>query len=262
MSDDLLRVSKEIKRTIISMAHRSKSPHVGSCLSLVDILSTLYFGEMRLEPWGDRDIFILSKGHAAMALYATLATRGIIPHEVLEGYYQDNGTLPAHLDKLSINGVEVSAGSLGHAFNIGVGIAHGFKMRQESRKVFALIGDGEMQEGSIWEGALFASHLKLDNFTAILDYNNLQGYGRPTEICSFEPVKQKWDAFGWHTVEVDGHDHNTLRKALAEDSGGRPKLIIAHTVKGKGVSFMEDQLIWHYYLVTDEHKQKALEELL
>lgn len=254
-------VAKKIRKTIIEMANRSKSPHVGSSLSCTDILTALYFDVLRLEPWEERDIFILSKGHAAMSLYSTLAERGIIDRNLLEGYYQNNGTLPAHLDRFSSKGIEVSAGSLGHGFNIGIGMAYGFKKKKNDRKVYALIGDGESQEGSIWEGALFAPVLGVDNFTAILDYNNLQGYGRARNLCSFEPVKAKWEAFGWHGIEIDGHDFTALKGAFTEDSKGKPKIIIAHTTKGKGVSFMEDQLVWHYYIVTDEHKERALSEL-
>ena len=253
--------AKEIRRTIINIANRSKSPHVGSSLSCVDILTVLYFDILKLKSWNERDIFILSKGHAAMSLYSTLAVRGIIDKRLLDGYYLNEGTLPAHLDRFSARGVEVSAGSLGHGFNIGLGLAYGFKKKKSDRKVYAVIGYGESQEGSIWEGALFAPKLGLDNFTAVLDFNNLQGYGRCCELCSFEPVKAKWEAFGWHAVEVDGHDHGALKAAFSEDAGGRPKMIIANTTKGKGVSFMEDQLIWHYYMVTDEHKAIALEEL-
>lgn len=243
------------------MANRSKSPHVGSCLSCADILAVLYTRVLKLNPWDDRDIFILSKGHAAMAAYSALFIRGILDRETILGYYLDGGTLPAHLDRAPDRGIEVSAGSLGHGFNMGLGIAFGFKKRRCDRRVFALIGDGESQEGSIWEGALFAPLLGLDNFTAIIDCNNLQGYGRPTEICSCEPIKAKWEAFGWHAVEVDGHDHEALHSALLEESEGRPKVLIARTTKGKGVSFMENQLIWHYYIVTDEHKKAAMEEL-
>lgn len=250
-----------IRRTIIQMANRSKSPHVGSCLSCSDILAVLYDDILRLEPWENRDIFILSKGHAAMSLYSALHAKGILTERDIEGYYQDNGTLPAHLDRCAEKGIEVSAGSLGHGFNMGLGMAYGFKKQESNRKVYAVIGDGESQEGSIWEGALFAGGLGLDNFTAIMDHNNLQGYGRPTEICAFEPVAEKWRAFGWHAIEVDGHDHHALRDALVAESHGKPKILIARTTKGKGVSFMEDQLIWHYFIVTDEHKQKALDEL-
>lgn len=250
-----------IRRTIIEMANRSKSPHVGSCLSCSDILAVLYEDILRLEPWNNRDICILSKGHAAMSLYSTLYIKGILSEEDINGYYQDCGTLPAHLDRCPDKGIEVSAGSLGHGYNMGLGMAYAFKKQNNGRKVFAIIGDGESQEGSIWEGALFAGGLGLNNFTAIMDHNNLQGYGRPTEICAFEPVCEKWNAFGWHAIEVDGHDHEALRAAVREDSQGKPKILIAKTTKGKGVSFMEDQLIWHYYVVTDEHKRQALEEL-
>lgn len=257
----LFESAKEIRRNIINMAYKSESPHVGSALSCVDILTVLYFEILKLEPWEERDIFILSKGHAAMSLYATLAERDIITRELLEGYYQNNGTLPAHLDRLLAKGVEVSAGSLGHGFNIGLGMAFGFKKQHNNRKVYAVIGDGESQEGSIWEGALFAPKLGLDNFTAVIDYNNLQGYGRACELCCYEPVKAKWETFGWHAVEADGHDYIALKDAFSEDPGGKPKIVIARTTKGKGVSFMENQLKWHYYIVTDEHKQRALAEL-
>ena len=244
------------------MAHDSKSAHVGSSLSCVDILTVLYFDILKLEPWENRDIFILSKAHGAMALYATLAEIGIINEDLLKGYLKNDGTLPAHLDRFTAKGVEVSAGSLGHGFNMGLGIAYGFKKRNLKRKVYVLIGDGESQEGSIWEGALFGSKLGLDNFTVILDYNNLQGYGRAKEICSYEPVRDKWEAFGWNTVTVNGHDIYALQQVFKERAKNKPNIIIADTIKGKGVSFMENKLEWHYYIVTGEHKDKALGELL
>ena len=258
---DLTAKTREIRKTVISMANSSKSPHVGSCLSCVDILATMYFGAARLEPWETRDICILSKGHAAMALYATLRARGILTAEEIAGYYQNNGTLPAHLDRFRGKGVEVSAGSLGHGFNIGLGLAYGFKRAGADRKVYAVIGDGESQEGSIWEGALFAPRLGLDNFTGIIDCNDLQGYGRPSQLVMHEPVQKRWESFGWHAIEVDGHNHAALMAAFAEESHGKPKIIIARTTKGKGVSFMEDELVWHYYIVTDEHKATAFAEL-
>lgn len=258
---DSQTISKEIRRTIITLAHSSKSPHVASALSCVDILNILYFKKLVLDPWDRRDIFILSKGHAAMALYATLAERGIIDRKILDGYCKNDGTLPAHLDRFTVKGVEVSAGSLGHGFNVGLGMAYAFKKKNNGRKVYAVIGDGETQEGSVWEGALFAPKLGLDNFTAIIDYNNLQGYGRAKEICHFEPLKAKWEAFGWCVLEAAGHDFGDLTRCLDADPQGRPKVIIACTTKGKGVSFMEDKLIWHYYIVTDEVKERALAEL-
>lgn len=260
---DLIQIAKEARRLIIEIACRSKSAHVGSSLSCVDLLVALYFDELTIneKDWANRDIFVLSKAHAAMALCATLTIKGIMDKEIFFGYLQNDGTLPAHLDRFTSRGIEASAGSLGHGFNMALGMAYGYKARGDKRKIYTLIGDGESQEGSIWEGALFGSKLGLDNFTAIMDYNNLQGYGRAREICSFEPIKSKWEAFGWHVSDIDGHNYEAIQAACKEDSRGKPKIIIAHTTKGKGVSFMEDQLIWHYYVVTDEHKEKALQEL-
>jgi transketolase len=256
----LVRIATAIRRDIIRMAYRSQGPHVGSALSCADILATLYHAVLYLEPWHERDIFILSKAHASMALYATLASKGILPSPLLESYCCAGG-LPAHLDRQTGYGVECSAGSLGHGFNIGLGMAAGLKAKGSTRRLYALIGDGESQEGSVWEGALFAPRLGLDNFTAIIDYNNLQGYGHPREICSFEPLADKWAAFGWEVTTVNGHDHGELLAALAAPPDGKPRMVIARTVKGKGVSFMENELIWHYYLVTEEHRDKALQEL-
>ena len=257
----LAEIARQIRGDLIDMAHRAQSPHIGSALSCVDILTVLYFGHMELEPWERRDIFILSKAHAAMCLYATLARRKIISRETAARYYIDGGELPSHLDRTMAKGVEVSAGALGHGFCMGLGMAYGLKCDGSKRRVFAVVGDGESQEGCIWEGALFAPRLGLDNFTAIVDYNNLQGYGRPRDICSFEPFSGKWQAFGWHCQTVDGHDHDAIADALKADSGDKPKVILAKTVKGKGVSFMEDKLIWHYYFVTDEIREEALKEL-
>jgi len=258
---DYATTARQIRRTIINLANRSGSPHVGSCLSCADILTVLYFDYLRLDPWEKRDICILSKAHAAMALYATLVERGIMSRDMLDGYYVDGGTLPAHLDRATADGIEVSGGSLGHGLPIGAGMATAFKRDDSGRRVLVVMGDGETQEGSVWEAALFAPRLGLDNLTALIDYNNLQGYGRACEICAYEPVVAKWEAFGWNTLEVDGHDHVSIKEALDADSDGRPKMIVAHTTKGKGVSRMEDQLIWHYYVVTDEVRDEALGDL-
>lgn len=261
MIANLKEISRRMRREIIEMAHLSGGPHVGSALSCVDILAVLYGAELRLDPWDERDIFILSKAHASMSLYAALGVNGIMPPEMLAGYCQEDGLLPAHLDLQTGYGVECSAGSLGHGFSIGLGMAFGFKRQGNGRRVFIVIGDGESQEGSIWEGALFAPKQGLDNVTVIMDCNNLQAYGRPEEICSFEPIAPKWQAFGWHVCDVDGHDHGSILDALHENSQGKPKMIIARTIKGKGVSFMENELIWHYYIVTAEHRARALEEI-
>jgi transketolase len=259
----LSHLAREIRKMIIEVACKSKSAHVGSSLSCVDLLVSAYFYELDInkDNWDKRDIFILSKAHAAMALYAVLTLKGLITKDTFEKYYQNDGSLPAHLDRFTIKGIEVSVGSLGHGFNMALGMAYAYKLKKDKRKVFALIGDGESQEGSIWEGALFASKLKIDNLTAILDYNNLQGYGHPREICSFEPIMDKWRAFGWQPYKVNGHNFSEIIAAFEKPHNEKPKIIIADTVKGKGVSFMENQLKWHYYLVTDEFKEKALQEL-
>jgi transketolase len=258
---DLARTAKEIRRSVVNLACVSKSPHVGPSLSCVDILTALYFDVMKMESIEEQDVFILSKGHAAMALYATLVERGIMKRAMLEGYYKNDGTLPAHLDRFKGSGVWVSSGSLGHGFNVGLGMAYGFKKSGSKRQVYALIGDGESEEGSIWEGALFAPRLGLGNFTAILDYNDLQGYGRPSELCSFEPVAKKWQAFGWFVLEVDGHNHQEIVGALRHKYWGKPTMVIAHTVKGKGVSFMEDCMEWHFYVMSETNRDDALKEL-
>lgn len=261
-ADNLPGIAREIRKTVIRLANTGKCPHIGSSLSCIDIMTTLFFKKMNFDKWEERDIFILSKAHASMALFAVLAERGILDRKMLHGFCKNGGNLATHLDRFSAKGIEVSAGSLGHGFNIGLGMAYGFRRKRSDRKVYVILGDGEIQEGSIWEGALFASRLGIDNFTAIVDCNRLQGYGRPNEICYFEPMAEKWKAFGWLAIEVDGHNFDEIESALNIDSQRKPKIIIARTVKGKGVSFMEDQLVWHYYIVTDKHKEDALKELL
>jgi len=257
----LTETAKKIRRTILDMANRAKSPHVGSALSCADILSALYFKVMDIPvPFAEkRDYFLLSKAHSAMALYATLFHKGVMSQEQIEGYYQNNGTLPAHTDRFLNDYVEISAGSLGHGLPIGVGLAHSMKLRNEANKVFVLMGDGEMQEGSIWEAAMLAPKLGLNNLIVLIDRNNLQGYGRATELVHFYPIEEKWISFGWDAVTVNGHDEDAIVEACKTDS--KPKVIICDTTKGKGVSFMEDELKWHYFLVQDDHKAQAMEEL-
>jgi len=253
-------IAKEARKLIIEVACLSKSAHVGSSLSCVDLLVSLYFHQLKLQKnkWAKRDIFILSKAHGAMALYSVLRLKGFISDSILRDYFKNNGTLPAHLDRFTNKAIEASAGSLGHGFNMALGMAYSFKLKGKNRKVYSLIGDGESQEGSIWEGALFAPKLGLDNLTVIMDHNNLQGYGRPTEICCFEPVIKKWEAFGWQACRVNGHSFSEIITAFNKPNKGKPKIIIADTCKGKGVSFMENQMKWHYFIVTEELKNKAL----
>ena len=260
--NQLIAIATEVRKLIIEVACKSKTAHVGSCLSCADLLVALYFDVMSIDPgdWKRRDIFVLSKAHAALALYSVLTLKSLMRKKMLSGYLQNKGTLPAHLDRETNKWIEVSAGSLGHGFNIALGMAYAYKLKRDTRRIFTLIGDGESEEGSIWEGALFASRLGIDNFTAIVDYNKLQGYGRPNEICHYEPVADKWRSFGWEVTKVNGHDFNQILSALKKKRQERkPRIIIADTTKGKGVGFMEDQLKWHYFIVTDELKEKAMQ---
>ena len=252
--------AKNIRKNIIHIANLSASPHVGSALSSVDILTLLYFEILNIEPYDNRDIFVLSKAHGAMALYATLYERGLLSKEMLESYYQNGGLLPAHTDRTTNKYIEISAGSLGHGLPIAVGMAHALKLQNSKRKVYVLMGDGESQEGSVWEASMLAPKLNLDNLTVIIDRNNLQGYGRANDLLSYEPIDEKFRSFNWDVFRVNGHCFDDLRGALKTEES-KPKVIIADTTKGCGVDFMEDQLIWHYYIVTDEIKEKALKVL-
>ena len=195
-----------------------------------------------------------------MAFYAVLLEKCLLTEEVFSSYYQNNGKLPAHLDKNTCEAIEVSTGSLGHGLPMALGFAYSLKLRGLESRVFVLMGDGECQEGSIWESAMLAPKLGLDNLVVLIDRNNLQGYGRPTELVSFESLEEKFRSFNWNANSVDGHDYAEIAKACAEISD-RPKVIICDTVKGKGISFMEDDLKWHYFIVNDEIYEKAIREL-
>jgi len=255
-------ISKKIRRLIIDVSYKAGSPHTACCLSCVEILVALYFYKLRMKNFKKRDIFVLSKAHAALSLYCTLMLRGFLSKKDLYSFYSDGGKLPAHLDRFTNKAIEASCGSLGHGFSIALGMAYGYKIKKDKRKVFTLIGDGEAEEGSIWEGALFASRLNIDNFVVILDYNNLQGYGFVNKICYFEPIKDKWQAFGWDVVVIDGHNFKEIINALDKPNNRKPRIIIAKTIKGKGISFMENDLKWHYYVVTKDIRDKAYKELL
>ncbi|WP_035587187.1 transketolase [Hippea jasoniae] len=252
--------AKNIRKNILKIANLSKSPHVGSALSVVDILTVLYFQILRLQDYEKRDIFILSKAHSAMALYATLYEKGFLKEDELLSYYQNGGVLPAHTDRASNKYIEISAGSLGHGFPIGCGMAYSFRLKESDRKVYVLMGDGESQEGSVWEAAMLAPHLGLNNLTIIIDRNNLQGYGRASELLSYEPIDKKFEAFNWDVFRIDGHNYKEIEETLKIKTS-KPKAVICDTVKGKGVSFMENQLKWHYFVVTDELLEEALKEL-
>jgi len=249
------------------MTHKASASHVGTCLSIADILAVLYEGILRVDPknpdWPDRDRFILSKGHGAAAIYAVLAEYGFFPKEWLETYCQDGARLPGHITSLGIPGVEVSTGSLGHGLPIGCGMALAGKQDGQPYRIFVLLSDGECDEGSTWEAVLFAPHHKLDNLVAIVDHNKIQAFGMVQEVLDLKPLANKWRAFRWAVREIDGHDYSQIEDALQSIpfKPGRPSCIIAHTVKGKGVSFMENQLAWHYKSPDTEQLRQALAEL-
>jgi transketolase len=233
---------------------------------MADILAVLYTRILRLDPTRPddpgRDRLILSKGHAAAILYAALAERGFFPVGQLDTYCMNGSSLTGHISH-AVPGVEVSTGSLGHGLPIAVGMALATKADGKKSRVYCILSDGECDEGSNWEAILLAPHHKLDNLVAIIDYNKIQSFGRVSEVLELEPFAEKWRAFGWQTVELDGHDLNALEQTLAAvpSAPGRPTAIIAHTVKGKGVSFMEDKLEWHYKSPSDDQLGAALAEL-
>lgn len=264
---DYKRIAKEIRKKIVKMIFNSQTSHIGSALSCVDILTVLYFDILAINPEKPqdpgRDRFVLSKGHAVSALYATLALRGFFPEEVLEEYCIDGGRLSGHSTMGSVPGAEVSTGSLGHGLPMGIGIALAAKHDGNKYRVFILLSDGECDEGSTWEGAMFASHHKLDNLVAIIDYNKLQAFGRIKEVVNLEPLRDKWVAFGWAVKEIDGHNFTQIEEALHKTpfEKNKPSMVIAHTIKGKGVSFMENQIAWHYKSPNKEQLEVALKEL-
>ena len=265
--DKYEEIAKRIRREVLEIIYRTKSPHIGCSLSMVDILVVLYFRTLSVKPENpddpNRDRFILSKGHGCPALYVTLFQRGFIDKNIIAGFAKDGGTLETHPTRNIPWGIEVSSGSVGHGLSIGAGMALAAKYDQKSYRVFVLLGDGELDEGSNWEAIMFASHHKLDNLVAIIDRNQLQIMGSTSEVLNLEPLGEKWRSFGWETREVDGHNLGELIETFQSIplQKGRPSCIIANTIKGKGVSFMENELRWHDKYPNDEEYKKALEEL-
>ncbi|MHB1041683.1 MAG: transketolase [Eubacteriales bacterium] len=257
----------EIRRHIVRMLGEAGSGHPGGSLSAADIVAALYFREMRLEPakprWPDRDRFVLSKGHAAPVLYAALAERGFFPIDELATLRKLGSRLQGHPDMRKLPGVEMSTGSLGQGLAAANGMALAARLDNRDYRVYALLGDGELQEGMVWEAAMAAAHYKLDNLAAFVDHNGLQIDGPVAEIMSPEPVADKWRAFGWHTLCIDGHDMAQILWALdeARKVKGRPTMIVAETVKGKGCSFMEGRVDWHGTAPKPEEVEKALAEM-
>lgn len=240
-----------IRRHGIEMTHLSGGSHIGAIMSVADIIAVLYADIMRFDPenpkWTERDRFILSKGHAGAAIYAALAESGFFDPAELKTHYQNGSRLSGHVSHY-VPGVDFSTGSLGHGLSAAAGMALTAKQDGRSNRVFVVLGDGECDEGSVWEAALFANHYRLDNLVAIVDHNHMQSLDYCEKTLELEDFAAKWRAFGWNAAELDGHDHDALREALKNtaNSGGKPTVIIANTVKGKGVSFMESDILWHY----------------
>jgi transketolase len=258
--------ARRIRAHALRMVHAANASHIGGCLSMADILAVLYTRVLRLDPTRptdpDRDRFILSKGHATAILYAALAERGFFPPAELSTYCKDGSRFTGHVSH-GVPGVEVSTGSLGHGLPIAVGMALASKADRSKARVFCMLSDGECDEGSNWEAILFAPHHKLDNLVAIVDFNKLQSFGRVSEVLTLEPFADKWRAFGWHALEIDGHDLGQLETAFERIPSveHKPTVVIAHTVKGRGVSFMEDRLEWHYKSPNAEQLAQALAEV-
>ena len=257
-------LANRIRQKALKMVHRAKASHIASALSITDILAVLYGQVMHFDPDDQncvlRDRFILSKGHACVAVYATLAEVGLITQEQTATYGDDFSWLMNHISH-KVSGVEFSTGSLGHGLPFGVGKALAAKARNETWRSFVLLSDGEMDEGSNWEALMFAAHQKLTNLTAIIDYNKLQSLDSVANTLGLEPLVDKLDAFGCAVYEIDGHDHQQIAEALSGITHEKPKVIVAHTTKGKGVSFMEDRVEWHYKNPSDEQLTMALAEL-
>lgn len=257
-------LARRIRVHTVRMTARANASHVGSGLSMADILAVLYGGVMTIDPahpdTSDRDRFVLSKGHGAAAFYAVLAEVGFFPAAWLERYGDDHQPLAGHATHHGVPGVEVSTGSLGHGLPIALGMAIVSDSKGAGARTFALLSDGELNEGSTWEAILLAGHRQVSNLTVIVDCNGIQSFGTTRDVLDMSPLADKWRAARWQIVEIDGHDHGALIAALGE-SGKGPRVVIANTIKGKGISFMEDRLEWHYRAPTGDLLDKALAEL-
>lgn len=265
---ELEQYARVLRTRIIETSHRAGIPHLGSCLSCVDILTALYFKVLRIDPERpndpDRDRFILSKGHGAPALFQVLAQRGFYPAAMLDDYGVDGGIFAEHPPAPNyLAGIEAATGSLGHGLPMALGMALAARMQQRDYRVYAVLSDGECNEGSVWEAAMLAAAQGVNNLCVIIDFNKWQATGRSREVMALDPLPEKWQAFGWHTQEIDGHDMPQLLDSLQQfPVAQKPMAIIAHTVKGKGVSFMEDDNNWHYRIPTAEEVAAARCELM
>jgi transketolase len=260
-------LARRLRAHSLRMISSAKTSHIGSCLSLADILAVLYGGVLRIDPkkpeWPDRDRLIVSKGHAAAVTYAAVAEAGFMPIERLGEYARNGGQLYGHVTHAGVPGVEMSNGSLGHGLPVGTGMALAGKREGRPWRVFVLMSDGECDEGSNWEAIMFAAHHKLENLTIVIDYNKIQSLDFVAKTIGLEPLADKFTAFGWGVREVDGHDVAALRRTLESVpiEPGKPNAIIAHTIKGKGVSWMENKVLWHYRPPAEDELEKALAEV-
>lgn len=263
---DTHTLAKRIRVHALHMTRSGGAAHIGSVFSCADILAVLYGGVLNVNPHRPadpgRDRFILSKGHAGAGLYAVLAERGFFPTEKLETHYQDGSDLSGHVSH-QVPGVDLSTGALGHGLSVAAGMAYAGRLDRRSHRVFCLASDGELNEGSTWEAVLFAGHHGLDNLIAIVDYNRVQGIAPVSEVLELAPLPEKWESFGWSVRVADGHSHQDLRNALSQlpFTPGKPSCLIAQTTKGKGVSFMEDTVLWHYRIPRGAEFDAALAEL-
>jgi transketolase len=264
---DSVALASRIRRHVLRMTSKSGCAHIGSVFSMADILAVLYAGTLRVDAarpnWEGRDRFILSKGHAGAGMYAVLSECGFFPIGKLDTHYENGSDLSGHVSHKGVPGVEVSSGSLGHGLSIAAGMAYAGKLDGKTHRVVALLGDGECDEGANWEAMLFAAHHALDNLVAIVDYNNMQSLGTVAETLALEPFASKWRAFNWATAEIDGHNHPEMRDAFERLplEPGRPTCFVAHTIKGKGVSFMENSVLWHYRAPRGAEFEAAMKEL-
>lgn len=264
----LRHVAHTIRQRTIETSARAKIPHLGSCLSCVELLTALYWKELNVNPEApeapDRDRFVLSKGHGAPVLFQVLAERGFFPVEKLSEFGKSGSVFHEHPPKPGyIPGVEAATGSLGHGLPMALGMALAQRVQEKQNRCYALLSDGECNEGSIWEAAMFAAGQRVDQLTAIIDYNKWQATGRSKDVMALEPLAAKWEAFGWHAQQIDGHDFEAINQALdvARSETKKPSVIVADTIKGKGVSFMEDDNNWHYRTPNTEELAAALAEL-
>ncbi|MGI6202559.1 MAG: transketolase [Eubacteriales bacterium] len=263
----LQRAAKNIRLGAVEAVYSASSGHPGGSLSIADVLAYLYFEEMNIDPADPkkpgRDRLVLSKGHVTPGLYAALAERGFFPKEELKNFRQIDSFLQGHPDMKDTPGVDMTTGSLGLGFSAACGMALGSRIKGYKNRVFAIVGDGELEEGQIWEAAMFASHYKLDNLTAFVDFNGLQIDGKITEVMNPTPIPEKFAAFGWNVIEIDGHDFEAIEGAVkaAKECKDKPTAIICHTVKGKGVSFMENVAKWHGSAPNKEQYEQAVAEL-